>query len=127
MRLLNFQNLFELRQVAGAVLRNESHIFQSDAADGWIVKSRFNGDDMALLENIRRGQADAGSFVNFQSEAMSGSMEEALHAALPFAGFIPLLFKELEHAFVNFAPIDRVPHVFKGQFLTTLHCVVKLA
>src|SRR5205814_1091481 len=89
-----FEDFFELSEVACVAVGDEGHVLNADAADFRIIQSRLDRDDLPGSEHAARGRADAWRFVDFQAEAVAGAMEESLHATFAAAGLIAFLLKQ---------------------------------
>src|SRR5436190_21008427 len=85
---LHLQNFFELRQISGAALGHERHVFQAHAAKVGIIESRLNGDHVPGSQCRGRGGTDPRKLVDLQAESMSGAMKKALHPPVTFAGLV---------------------------------------
>src|ERR1035441_8187859 len=66
-----------------------------------IVKPRFHGDHVAVLQYARRVRPHARRLVYLQAQPMARAVEEAFHTAIAPAGPVTFLLEE---------PLDRPMH-----------------
>src|SRR5580765_7527399 len=68
----------------------------------------------------------ARRLVNFQPQAVSGSMKKALHTAVDFARFVTLAFEHLFDGFVNVIGPGASPHFLERCLLRAEDRVIQL-
>ena len=107
-------------QIAIALCSDDHDVFEPDAADAEIVKSRLDGDDMAGAQD-RVNRRDARRLVNVQAETMAGAVKEALHAAVDFTGRKTARGEHIENVLMYFFTVDAVADLLVADFLAGLH------
>ena len=75
----DFQPVFEAGEHANSALGYRDDVFCADAAETWIIQSRFHRQHLSDLEN---GFLKARMFVNLQAESVSGAVEKSGLAAV---------------------------------------------
>ena len=122
-----FQDFFKLSQVAGIFGSDVGNVLQTHPADFRIVKSGLHSDNMARFKNAGGRCADAGRFVDFQTQAMTGAMKEALHSAVHLAGFVTGGGEQFLHGLVNARGLRAGAHEVEGGILSAEDGIVELA
>src|SRR6185295_5449243 len=107
LQLEALQLLGELRQVAAAVLRDEDHVLDADAADAEVVEAGLDGHHRVRLEDAV-ARTDARRLVDVEADAVAGAVEEADHLAVARLGLVPEAVEDLLHLLVHEAAVDAV-------------------
>src|SRR5580765_7201561 len=71
-------------------------------------------------------QTLAWCFMDFQAKAVARAVEEALHAAIFFAGLVAFGFKEFFHRVMDGVCLYTGSHLLERQFLGSEYSVIQL-
>ena len=91
--LIYLQHAGVAREILAASIPHHHHILKADAAQRRIIQAGLDGDDLARHQGFA-ARRDARGFVNFESNAVPGSMEEADLTSPPESGDIALLYEK---------------------------------
>lgn len=120
---LNFKEFRVFREVAAARLCYHDDVFEPDTAGPFIIKARFDSDDMTGFQNIPSA-SDAGQFVNIEAKPMAGSVKESLHTAAKHARPETEFFEIPVNGLVDFTGVDPFADHAKADFLPFMDRIV---
>ena len=94
----NFQLLWKPRENSATSFRNHHHVFLTRSGQAWIRETRLDGKHLAIFEN---NFLQTRMLVDFQAEAVTGSMKKSHPAPVTYFGRETATSEELLDGFMN--------------------------